>query len=102
MIWNHYSVYHYLVMVVKLKLMDFLCVLMKQSILFIVLLSTLFARAQTRMKDLAGKWRGEFIIRQNLPVPFNFEITADGIVYLVNADERFETGKIDIRKDSLF
>lgn len=76
---------------------------MKQSILFIVLLtSSLCAEAQTRVKDVAGKWRGEFIIRQNLPVPFNFEITENGVVYLLNADERFETGNIDIIKDSLF
>ena len=82
--------------------MSFLCSLMKQSILFTVLLTSLCASAQTRLKHLAGKWRGEFIIRQNLPVPFNFEITPEGLVYLLNADERFETGKIDIRKDSLF
>ncbi|HUQ67497.1 MAG TPA: TlpA disulfide reductase family protein [Flavitalea sp.] len=82
--------------------MSVLCALMKLSALIIFLFSSLCVRSQTPVKFFAGKWRGEFIISRNIPVPFNFEINDDGNVYLLNADERFESGKVTIRKDSLF
>ena len=75
---------------------------MSRTLFIIFLFSSLWTKSQYHLQDITGKWRGEFNIRQNLPVPFNFEISENGAVYLLNADERFETGKIIIRKDSLF
>ncbi|MBL7699752.1 MAG: TlpA family protein disulfide reductase [Chitinophagaceae bacterium] len=77
---------------------------MKQGIFTAALLLLLFnppAGAQ-RVQDLTGKWRGEFTLRENLKVPFNFEIAAGGMVYLLNAAEKFETGIISFKNDSLF
>src|SRR4029079_19294708 len=34
--------------------------------------------------------------------PFNFEVDAKGMVYLINAEERFKTSPIIINNDSLF
>jgi len=82
--------------------MSVLCSLMSRTLFIIFLFSSLWTKSQYHLQDITGKWRGEFNIRQNLPVPFNFEISENGAVYLLNADERFETGKIIIRKDSLF
>lgn len=67
-----------------------------------LLLCASTSNAQTQLNDITGLWRGEFIIRGNVPVPFNFEIADDGIVYMLNAEERFETGKLSIKNDSLF
>ena len=75
---------------------------MTRNVFIIFLFSSLVTKSQSQFKDFTGKWRGEFTIRQNLPVPFNFEISENGTVYLLNADERFETGTIIIKKDSLF
>jgi len=75
---------------------------MSRTLLIIFLFISFWTKSQYHLQDITGKWRGEFNIRQNLPVPFNFEISENGAVYLLNADERFETGKIIIRKDSLF
>jgi hypothetical protein len=75
---------------------------MTRTVFIIFLFSSLVTKSQYQFKDFTGKWRGEFTIRQNLPVPFNFEISENGTVYLLNADERFETGNIIIKKDSLF
>jgi len=71
-------------------------------ILLLVIFPFNITLAQLEVKDLAGIWRGEFIIRQNIVVPFNFEISSNGTVYLINADEKFETGKAMLQKDSLF
>lgn len=60
------------------------------------------APSHAQFTNFAGKWRGEFIIRDKLIVPFNFEISDDGMVYLINAEERFKTAGINIRYDSLF
>lgn len=51
---------------------------------------------------LEGKWRGEFTIRDNIKVPFNFEINDSGLVTLINGQERFESGKLSLKKDSVF
>jgi peroxiredoxin len=53
-------------------------------------------------QDVAGKWRGEFTIQDTVKVPFNFEISESGKVFLLNADERFESGNIRTKGDSLF
>lgn len=77
---------------------------MKHGIVTAILFVFLFndpANAQNT-RSLSGKWRGEFSVRQHLKVPFNFEIDESGTVYLLNADEKFETGKISVKKDSLF
>lgn len=66
-----------------------------------LLLFPVFVNAQSSDK-LAGKWRGEFTLRENLKVPFNFEIADDGMVYLLNADEKFQTAAISLKKDSVF
>jgi thiol-disulfide isomerase/thioredoxin len=77
---------------------------MKQFVLPALLFFLSFTRAtaQPGIGNFVGKWRGEFTIRQNTVVPFNFEINDNGVVVLLNADEKFETGKISIKKDSLF
>jgi thiol-disulfide isomerase/thioredoxin len=71
-----------------------------------LLLFTLFISvgtySQRTANEFTGKWRGEFIIQQKIVVPFNFEVAPNGMVYLINADERFETAKIIIKNDSLF
>lgn len=76
---------------------------MKQFIAAAVLFSlfTFSANAQQAL-NLAGKWRGEFTLRDSLKVPFNFEIAGSGAVYLLNADEKFETGTVTVKNDSAF
>lgn len=76
---------------------------MKQGIftVAVLLLSIQLLNAQNT-RNLTGKWRGEFTLRENLKVPFNFEIAANGMVYLLNANEKFETGILTIENDSLF
>jgi thiol-disulfide isomerase/thioredoxin len=55
-----------------------------------------------------GKWRGVFSVKQDLSIPFLFEITGTGndpknlAVYLLNAEEKFKTGKLTLVNDSLF
>lgn len=53
-----------------------------------------------------GKWRGVFTFADGSEVPFTFDVknTADGKqkVYLLNGDERFESGTIKQVGDSLF
>ena len=53
-----------------------------------------------------GKWRGIFHNANGTAVPFNFEVkgkTAETAkVYLLNAQERFETGSLTQKGDSLF
>ncbi len=54
---------------------------------------------------IAGKWRGEFQLRPDVKVPFNFEITGDNdnpVVIFHNGDEKFEGGRVSWQKDSLF
>lgn len=53
-------------------------------------------------QNFAGIWRGEFIIQDTIKVPFNFEISKTNKVFLLNADERFESGNIKTDGDSLF
>jgi peroxiredoxin len=59
-------------------------------------------RSQLSLKNVVGKWRGEFLLGENLLVPFNFEIDNKGMVYLLNAEERFKASPVTIRNDSLF
>ncbi|PZR22764.1 MAG: hypothetical protein DI535_25500 [Citrobacter freundii] len=53
-----------------------------------------------------GNWRGVFIYRDSIHVPFNFEIAGKTIkeakVYFINAAERFDGGSLKIKSDSLF
>jgi peroxiredoxin len=72
------------------------------TLLFILLLAAGDMRSQVALKNITGKWRGEFFLGENLVVPFNFEIDAKGMVYLLNAEERFKASPIIIRNDSLF
>ena len=74
----------------------------KLRILFALLFLAGSAHAQNTFHELEGEWRGEFTIRDNTKAPFNFEISGDGKVYLLNADERFETGVLRRKEDSVF
>src|SRR5207237_2126832 len=94
--------YYYLVFVRTLQLMSVLRKPMKQIAVFLFFLIPVYGKTQSHVKNPAGKWRGEFIIRDNIRVPFNFKIDNNKNVFLLNGDERFETGKFTIRKDSLF
>lgn len=53
-----------------------------------------------------GKWRGVFRLKDGLDAPFIFEIsgnsTEDTKVYFINAEEKFDGGKLKQTKDSLF
>jgi thiol-disulfide isomerase/thioredoxin len=71
-------------------------------ILIFSLLASLGVSGQTSVNDVAGEWRGEFVIQDTIKVPFNFEIDESGKVVLLNAAERFQSGTIKLKKDSLF
>lgn len=49
-----------------------------------------------------GAWRGVFLLRPGVEVPFNLEIRSDGKAYLHNGDEWFEGGAVRQTDDSLF
>lgn len=55
---------------------------------------------------VAGKWRGVFTFTDGSEVPFTFDVkNTDGgqqKVYLLNGDERFESGAVKQAGDSLF
>lgn len=55
--------------------------------------------------DYLGSWRGEFQIRPDVTVPFNFELKENGIgssrIYFINGDERFDGGSAEQRADSV-
>lgn len=71
--------------------------------LFISLLLIAFCQASGQKNSaLTGKWRGEFTIRDNIKAPFNFEISEEGSVTLINGEERFEAGQISVEGDSVF
>jgi peroxiredoxin len=72
------------------------------ALLFILLLAAGSLNSQVALKNIIGKWRGEFLLGENLLVPFNFEIDTKGMVYLINAEERFKTSPVVINNDSLF
>jgi peroxiredoxin len=72
------------------------------TLLLILLMAGAALRSQVTLKNITGKWRGEFLLGENLVVPFNFEIDAKGMVYLINAEERFKTSPVIIQNDSLF
>ncbi len=75
---------------------------LKSALFVSLVLTSLFSCAQFSEREFYGKWRGEFEIRKGTFVPFNFDIKENGKVILINADERFETGKFTVIKDSLF
>jgi len=72
------------------------------ALLFVLMLAACSLRGQLTLKNITGKWRGEFLLGENLLVPFNFEIDSRGMVYLLNAEERFKTSTVIINNDSLF
>ncbi len=53
-------------------------------------------------QSLTGIWRGEFLLQQSFKAPFIFEIDKNNEVILINGEERFNTGKLTVRKDSVF
>lgn len=61
-----------------------------------------------RLPDFSaiGKWRGVFIGKSGLEIPFNFEVvqskSGKQVAYFINADERFEAGTVRHAGDSLF
>ena len=76
-----------------------------KSLIILFFLFKLNASAQTAFIP-EGKWRGVFHQTNGTAVPFNFEVTGQSAetakVYLLNAQERFETGTLIQRGDSLF
>ncbi|WP_165958059.1 TlpA disulfide reductase family protein [Segetibacter sp. 3557_3] len=53
---------------------------------------------------VAGKWRGVFIYKPGVEVPFNFEIAGkegQPKVYLINGEERFDAGSLRVIGDSV-
>lgn len=74
-------------------------------LIFIFNLISLSAVAQSAFIP-EGKWRGVFHNANGTDVPFNFDVkgkTAETAkVYLLNAHERFETGTLTQKGDSLF
>lgn len=75
-----------------------------RTALVAILVAFIFAQpghAQMRT-DLAGNWRGEFIIRDSIRAPFQFEIDSTGKVFMLNGEERFETSNIQVTADSMF
>lgn len=73
--------------------------------LFVFVLHVLPARAQSGFNPF-GKWRGVFLIREGVEVPFNFDIQGrsikDAKVFFINAAEKFDGGRVSARNDSLF
>jgi thiol-disulfide isomerase/thioredoxin len=54
---------------------------------------------------LAGNWRGVFLLSNGVEVPFLFSIRQNGAEWtsdLINGEEHFPTGAIDLRSDSLY
>lgn len=55
---------------------------------------------------VAGNWRGVFLVRDSIEVPFNFEIRngrqGEPELFFRNADESFEGGKVRQSGDSVF
>ena len=70
--------------------------------------STMMLKAQTANRKFSpfGKWRGVIQLNDTIQIPFNFEIKgsspANAKVYLLNGEERFETGSYKIVNDSIF
>jgi peroxiredoxin len=86
------------------------------SLTIIILFQSLLVQAQKKHVSATtvanpnsapvGKWRGVFKIRPDVQVPFNFEIVGESagkqnIVFL-NAEERFEGGRVIRKADSIF
>jgi thiol-disulfide isomerase/thioredoxin len=66
---------------------------------------SIFSKTEIKFSPF-GKWRGVFLLKDGFESPFLFDITGSGPenakVYFVNAEERFEGGKLKLSKDSLF
>lgn len=57
------------------------------------------------ISTLAGIWRGVFQIKENVEVPFLFQIKKNGVDWtaeLLNGEEKFQTGPITSKDDSIF
>lgn len=55
-------------------------------------------------RTFQGEWRGEFLL-QDLKLPFRFAVEKQGAVskaYFINGEERFESGPVELRGDSLY
>lgn len=62
-------------------------------------------RYKSVSKNLLGKWRGVFHVKEGLDVPFQFEITGNGVdqkIYFINGEERFYGGKLSETDDSIY
>lgn len=61
---------------------------------------------KNNISGLVGKWRGSFITKQLVEIPFVLEIAGtsseDTRAYFINAEERFEAGKLKLENDSLY
>jgi len=81
---------------------------MKKNLFYIIIVLVFpgFYHASAQSFSPFGKWRGVFIYRDSIEVPFNFEITGktvrDAKVYFINAAERFDGGRLVSKNDSLF
>jgi len=78
----------------------------KHSLFLLAITALLPATLSAQFFVPEGKWRGVFHNANGTDVPFNFEVkgktVATAKVYLLNADEHFETGRITQKGDSLF
>lgn len=69
------------------------------SLMLVVIVS--HAHAQNKNENLSGYYRGSFLVRDSVEVPFNFEIKPDNRVYFINSTEHFEAGKAVVKNDSV-
>ncbi len=78
------------------------------ALLFLLLFSLVFTQSSQAAPEFSpfGNWRGAFSVKDGVEIPFIFNISGNSIdnakVYFINAEERFEGGKIKLSKDSLF
>ncbi|RYY55036.1 MAG: TlpA family protein disulfide reductase [Chitinophagaceae bacterium] len=75
--------------------------------IFVLTIFSITARAgDHRPFTPFGKWRGLFQLKDSTQVPFNFEITgrsqADVKIFFLNAEEKFDGGRVTWNDDSLF
>ncbi len=52
--------------------------------------------------DPAGRWRGYFLAHNGAEIPFLFEIGKNGRAVFINAEERYDAGKVSVKGDSLY
>lgn len=68
----------------------------------IAIVAGLFFSSIVSAQSLAGKWRGEFLLKDAVRAPFNFEIEENSDFILINGEERLNAGKVSISGDSVF